>query len=153
MGCTPLADTGAPRHLRPAWMRWHPGAHGEGVRGLAGPLLFWSWTWKDQGGAPLQALSHCRWGYPRPPWASCPSDTCGDPERSLCPPRTLKGTGLRPFVLPSVRSPGPTSAPSLRLFCFCHVWWLPFRVCWFQHSVTSLFVRLSSSRRVSDTRS
>ena len=103
-------------------MRWHPGARGEGVCGLAGPLLFWSWTWKDQGGAALQALSHCSGGYPRPPWASCPSDTCGDPERSLCPPRALKGTGLRPSILPSVRSPGPTSAPSLRLFCFCHVW-------------------------------
>lgn len=46
------------------------------------------------------------------------SVTCGDPERSHSPPRTLKGTGLRPSVHPSFRlsgGPDPTSAPSPRI--------------------------------------
>lgn len=140
VGCAPLADTGAARRLGPAWVRWHPGARGEGACGLAGPLLFWSWTWKDQGRAALQALSHCSGDTRGSPWASCPSDTCGDPERSLCLPRTLKGTGLRPSVLPSVRSPGPTSSALTEavLFLSCLVISALFQACWFQHSVTSL---------------
>lgn len=85
VGCAPLADTGAARRLGPAWVRWHPGARGEGACGLAGPLLFWSWTWKDQGRAALQALSHCSGGYhghPGPPVRLTPAET--QREASAC---------------------------------------------------------------------
>lgn len=55
------------------WVRWgHPDARGKDVRGPVGPLPFWLWTQEeDQGGAFLQALSHCSRGSPRAPWASC----------------------------------------------------------------------------------
>ena len=111
-GCPPPADTGAPGRSGPVLGEvGAPRCSREGCPWASRPSAL---LVVDSGGRPGRSLpAGLEPLQQRVPTGTLGllSVTCGDPERSHCPPRTLRGTGLRPSVHPSFRLSGGPAPP------------------------------------------